>query len=49
VVEPDRGYQGAIAVRNCNFTNCEFVNVGVATDATFIRQIYATQSEQPQK
>ena len=48
VVDTDRGYQGAIAVRNCTFTNCKFVNVGVATDATFIRQIYATQSEQPQ-
>ena len=47
VVDTDRGYQGAIAVRNCDFTNCNFLNVGVATDATFIRQIYGTQS-QPQ-
>ena len=45
VVDTDRGYQGAIAVRNCSFTNCSFVNVGVATDAAFIRQIYATQAQ----
>jgi len=48
VIDTDRGYQGAIAVRNCTFTNCQFVNVGVATDATFVRQIYATQAQQPQ-
>jgi len=48
VVDTDRGYQGAIAVKNCNFTNCEFVNVGIATDETLIRQIYATQSQQTQ-
>ena len=48
VVDTDRGYQGAIAVRNCNFTNCTFVNVGLATDATFISEIYATQTEQTQ-
>ena len=45
VVDTDRGYQGAIAVRNCTFNGCNFVNVGLATDAEFIRQIYATQSQ----
>jgi hypothetical protein len=45
VVDTDRGYQGAIAVRNCTFTGCNFVNVGLATDAEFIRQIYATQAQ----
>jgi hypothetical protein len=49
VVDTDRGYQGAIAVRNCSFTNCTFVNVGLATDAAFIRQIYATQAQQAQQ
>lgn len=47
VVDTNRGYQGAIAVRDCTFDNCTFVNVGLATDAEFIRQIYATQA-QPQ-
>ncbi|MBV8236038.1 MAG: hypothetical protein JO075_10095 [Acidimicrobiia bacterium] len=46
-VDTDRGYQGAIAVKNCTFSGCNFLNVGVATDAEFIRQIYATQA-QPQ-
>ena len=45
VVDTDRGYQGAIAVQNCNFVNCTFVNVGLATDATFISEIYATQAQ----
>jgi hypothetical protein len=48
VVDTDRGYQGAIAVRNCIFNGCTFVNVGVASDAAFVRQIYATQTSQPQ-
>ena len=47
VVDTDRGYQGAIAVRNCTFTRCRFVNVGLATDEAFVRQIYETQA-QPQ-
>jgi len=43
IVDRDRGYQGAIAVRNCTFTRCTFINVGLATDAPFVREIYATQ------
>src|SRR5205807_5806585 len=45
VVDTDRGYQGAIAVRNCTFTRCRFVNVGLATDGAFVRQIYETQAQ----
>jgi hypothetical protein len=45
VVDTDRGYQGAIAVRNCTFTGCRFVNVGLATDEAFVRQIYDTQAQ----
>ena len=44
VVDTERAYQGAIAVRNCRFTGCQFVNVGLATDAAFVRQIFDTQS-----
>jgi hypothetical protein len=44
VVDTDRGYQGAIAVRNCSFTGCRFVNVGLATDEAFIQQIFETQA-----
>jgi len=43
VVDRDRGYQGAIAVRNCTFTGCTFINVGLATDEAFVREIDATQ------
>ena len=43
VVDPERGYQGAVAVRNCRFTGCQFVNVGLATDAAFVREIFETQ------
>ena len=45
VVDTDRGYQGAIAIQNCSFTNCRFVNVGLATDEAFVREIYDTQSQ----
>jgi hypothetical protein len=44
VVDRERGYQGAIAVQNCKFTGCTFVNVGLATDEAFVRQIYETQA-----
>jgi hypothetical protein len=44
VVDTERGYQGAIAVRECSFTGCTFVNVGLATDEAFVRQIYETQA-----
>ena len=44
VVDTERGYQGAIAVRNSRFTGCSFVNVGLATDAAFVRQIFDTQA-----
>jgi hypothetical protein len=44
VVDPHRGYQGAIAVRNCSFMACTFVNVGIATDEAFVREIYGTQA-----
>ena len=43
VVDHTRGYQGAIAVRNCTFTRCTFINVGLATDEAFVREIDATQ------
>ena len=43
VVDRNRGYQGAIAVRNCSFERCTFINVGLATDQSFVREIYATQ------
>ena len=48
VVNTDRGYQGAIAVRNCRFTKCNFINVGLATDEAFVRQIYDTQAQSAQ-
>jgi len=44
VVDTNRGYQGAIAVRNCTFNGCTFVNGGLATDAELIRQIHDTQA-----
>jgi hypothetical protein len=48
VVDTERGYQGAIAVRNCVFQGCRFINVGLATDAAFVRQIFDTQAERAQ-
>jgi hypothetical protein len=49
VVDRERGYQGAIAIRNTTFSNCAFVNVGLATDEAFVQQIFDTQAEsQPQ-
>ena len=29
--------------RNCTFTGCTFINVGLATDEAFVREIDATQ------
>lgn len=46
IVGTDRGYQGAIAVKNTRFTNCRFINVGLATDEAFVRQIFETQTAQ---
>ena len=45
VVDRERGYQGAIAVRNTTFSECAFVNVGLATDEAFVKEIFETQAE----